>query len=98
MWLAMRAMVAVASDLTDVYWIHGGSIKDVFKTIKYGWPDKGMKSWKDDFSPKQIASISSFVESLKGTTPAAPKEKQGEPFTEGGSETKATDSTATTAK
>ncbi|HEY8971260.1 MAG TPA: cbb3-type cytochrome c oxidase N-terminal domain-containing protein, partial [Puia sp.] len=51
----------VGPNLTDEYWLHGGSIQDVFKTIKYGWPDKGMKSWKDDFSPSQIAEIASYV-------------------------------------
>lgn len=73
----------VGPNLTDIYWLHGGSLSDVFKSIKYGWPDKGMKSWKDDFSPKQIADLSSFIESLQGTKPAAPKEKQGEPYTAG---------------
>lgn len=73
---------SVGPNLTDDYWLHGGSVKDIFKTIKYGWPDKGMKSWKDDFSPKQIAEITSYVKSLKGTKPAAPKEKQGELYIE----------------
>lgn len=82
----------IGPNLTDQYWLHGGSIKHIFKSIKYGWPDKGMKSWKDDFSPKQIAQLASFVKSLQGTTPAAPKEKQGELYIE--AET-TTDSTAT---
>lgn len=72
----------VGPNLTDDYWIHGGSVKDIFKTIKYGWPDKGMKSWKDDFSPMQIAQLTSFIRTLKGTNPPNPKEKQGELYTE----------------
>ena len=67
----------VGPNLTDEYWLHGGGIKDIFKTIKYGWPDKGMKSWKDDYSPSQIAEISSYVRSLQGTHPANPKAPQG---------------------
>jgi len=73
----------VGPNLTDDYWLHGGSIQSVFKSIKYGWQDKGMKSWKDDFSPKQLQSLASFVRSLHGTTPAAPKEKQGDLYVEG---------------
>lgn len=73
---------AVGPNLTDAYWLHGGSIKDIFTTVKYGWPAKGMKSWKDDFSPKQIAQLASYIKSLQGTTPAAPKEKQGELYIE----------------
>ena len=68
----------VGPNLTDEYWIHGGSIKDIFKTIKYGWPDKGMKSWKEDFSPLQIAEIASYVKSLRGTNPPNPKAPQGD--------------------
>jgi len=67
----------VGPNLTDEYWLHGGSIQDVFKTIKYGWPDKGMKSWKDDFSPSQIAQLASYVRSLQGTHPANAKAPQG---------------------
>lgn len=74
----------VGPNLTDEYWIHGGSISDIFKTIKYGWQDKGMKSWKDDFSPKQIQQLSSFVRTLKGTKPATPKAPQGELYAEAG--------------
>ena len=75
---------SVGPNLTDDYWMHGGSIKDVFKTIKYGWPDKGMKSWKDDYSPKQIAALSSYIKTLKGTKPLTPKAPQGDLFVEGG--------------
>lgn len=72
----------VGPNLTDNYWLHGGSIQDIFKSIKYGWQDKGMKSWKDDFSPKQIAQIASYVKELQGSKPAAPKDPQGEPYQE----------------
>jgi cytochrome c oxidase cbb3-type subunit 3 len=84
----------VGPNLTDEYWLHGGSIKDIFKTIKYGWQDKGMKSWKDDFSPKQIQELASFVKSLKGSHPATPKAPQGDLYIEAGQKT-ATDSTKT---
>lgn len=68
----------VGPNLTDDYWLHGGTIQDVFKSIKYGWPDKGMRSWKDDYTPLQIEQLASYVESLHGTKPAAPKDPQGE--------------------
>lgn len=81
----------VGPNLTDDYWLHGGSVKDIFKTIKYGVPEKGMKSWKDDFSPAQIAQLSSYIKSLKGTNPPNGKEKQGTIFSDDGSK----DSTST---
>ena len=71
----------MAEEVLD-YWLHGGTIKDIFKTIKYGYPEKGMKSWQDDYTPAQIAQLASFVKSLHGTHPAKPKEPQGILFTE----------------
>ncbi len=88
----------VGPNLTDNYWIHGGKINDVFKTIKYGWVEKGMRSWKDDFSPIQIAQLASFVKSLKGSNPANPKAPQGELFDENQGAAPKADSAATKPK
>ncbi len=68
----------VGPNLTDPYWLHGGKVNDIFSTIKYGVPDKGMKSWKDDLSPKQIAQLTGFIRSLQGTNPANPKAAEGQ--------------------
>lgn len=73
---------AVGPNLTDDYWLHGGSLSDVFKSIKYGWPDKGMKSWKDDFSPVQIAQLTGYIKSLRGTNPPNARDPQGELYIE----------------
>ena len=86
----------VGPNLTDDYWLHGGGIKDIFKSIKYGWQDKGMKSWKDDLSPKQIQEVASFIKSLKGTHPAVPKAPQGDLYIESSQGSKAGDSTNVT--
>jgi cytochrome c oxidase cbb3-type subunit 3 len=84
---------SVGPNMTDNYFIHGGGIKDIFKTIKYGYPEKGMKSWKDDYSPTQIAQLASYVKSLVGTKPAKGKEPQGVLYDEKASAAPATDST-----
>ncbi len=72
----------VGPNLTDEYWIHGGSVKNIFTVIKYGVIEKGMKSWKDDYSPGQIAQLASFIRSLKGTNPPNPKDPQGDLYKE----------------
>lgn len=72
----------VGPNLTDDYWLHGGSINDIFKTIKYGVPEKGMRSWQEDLSPVKIAQISSFIKSIHGSNPPNPKEKQGDLYKE----------------
>ena len=69
-------------NLTDDYWLHSGGIKDIFKTIKFGWPEKGMKAWQQDLSAKQIHEVSSYIKSLHGSNPANPKEAQGELYKE----------------
>lgn len=68
---------AVGPNLTDKYWLHGGSLGDVFKTITNGVPDKGMQAWGKTFSPADIRNISSFILSLQGSNPANAKAPQG---------------------
>jgi cytochrome c oxidase cbb3-type subunit III len=82
----------VGPNLTDDYWLHGGSINDVFKTVKYGWPEKGMRSWKDDLSPVQIAQVSSYIKSIHGSNPPNAKAQQGELYKEDNTNNPKTDS------
>jgi cytochrome c oxidase cbb3-type subunit 3 len=72
----------VGPNLTDAYWINGGDIQSIFKTIKYGVPAKGMISWQNTFSGKQMEALASYVKTLQGTTPAVGKEPQGELYKE----------------
>ena len=71
----------IGPNLTDAYWLHGGSINDVFKTIKYG-ANNGMKSWKDELNPIQIQQVASFIKSLEGSNPADAKEPEGTKYTD----------------
>lgn len=73
---------AIGPNLTDDYWLYGGSIKDIFKTVKYG-TSKGMRAWKDDLSAKQIAEVSSYIKTvLHGSKPKDGKAPQGELYKE----------------
>jgi cytochrome c oxidase cbb3-type subunit 3 len=67
----------VGPNLTDDYWLHGGKINEVFKTIKYGVAANGMPTWEKELSPKQISDVANYVKSLHGTNPPNPKEPQG---------------------
>lgn len=68
----------VGPNLTDEFWIHGGTVKDIFKTIKYGVPAKGMVTWENTLKPNEIQGLASYVLSLQGSNPPSPKEPQGE--------------------
>ncbi|MFZ9332277.1 MAG: cbb3-type cytochrome c oxidase N-terminal domain-containing protein [Chitinophagaceae bacterium] len=68
----------IGPNLTDKYWIHGGKLNEVYKTIKIGYPEKGMQSWQSMYSPLQMKNLASFVKSLQGAKTANPKEPQGD--------------------
>lgn len=68
---------SIGPNLVDRYWLHGGEVKDIFKTVKYGIPDKGMVPWEQTLTPAQIAEVSSYIISIRDTKPANPKEPQG---------------------
>jgi cytochrome c oxidase cbb3-type subunit 3 len=72
----------VGPNLTDDHWKHGGSIQSIFKTIKYGVVEKGMKSWQTDLSPMQMQEVASYIKSLHGTNPANPKAPEGDLYLE----------------
>ena len=78
----------VGPNLTDEFWLHKGSLNDIYNTIKKGYPDKGMQSWATKFNPKEMSQLAGFITTLKGTKPAGGKAPQGDLF----SETIATDS------
>lgn len=70
-------------NLTDNYWIHKGSLNDIYASIKNGYPDKGMQSWIIKFNPKEISQIASFIKTLNGTNPPGAKAPQGDLFVDG---------------
>ncbi|MBL0053190.1 MAG: c-type cytochrome [Bacteroidetes bacterium] len=72
----------VGPNLTDDYWLHGGGIKNIFKTITHGVPNKGMISWSSQLSPKQIQQVASYVLTFKGKNVAGGKEPQGDKWVE----------------
>lgn len=84
----------IGPNLTDQYWIHGGDVKSVFKTIKYGVLENGMIAWKDEMKASDMQAVTSYILSLQGTNPPGAKEPQGELFVP---EAAAADSTAVAA-
>ncbi|MEY3687866.1 MAG: hypothetical protein RIR84_707 [Bacteroidota bacterium] len=84
----------IGPNLTDNYWIHGGKLSEIYKTIKIGYPEKGMQSWQSMYSPVQMRNLASFVQSLKGAKTANPKEPQGDLMQEEAAVTAPTDSSS----
>lgn len=67
----------IGPNLADNFWIHGGTPMDVHTTINEGVLAKGMPPWGKLLKPEQIKSLTAFVRSLHGTTPAKPKAPEG---------------------
>ena len=72
----------IGPNLTDKYWIHGGKVEDIKKTIEVGVLDKGMLAWKGVLTDDEIVSVTAFITSISGTNPKNAKEPQGELFDE----------------
>lgn len=72
---------AIGPNLTDTYWIHGGSIKNIFQTIKNGVVEKGMPAWGKVMSPTDVRDVAFYVMSLQGSNPKDPKAPQGTIYT-----------------
>jgi mono/diheme cytochrome c family protein len=67
----------VGPNLTDDYWLHGALPEEIASTIMNGIPEKGMRAWKHELTPKQIGSLVAFIHSLKGSNPPNAKAPQG---------------------
>jgi len=70
----------IGPNLTDAYWLHGGSIKNIYTTIRDGYVDKGMPAWGKSMSPTDVKAVAFYVMSLQGTNPPGAKAAQGELF------------------
>lgn len=73
-----KAQGVIGPNLTDEYWIHGGKPTEINHTIRVGVPAKGMISWEKMLSPTEIANVTAFVLTLKGTNPPGAKAPEGE--------------------
>jgi len=69
---------AIGPNLADAYWIHGGSIKSIFLTVKTGVVEKGMPAWGKVMSPTDVRDVAFYVMSLQGTNPPEAKKAQGD--------------------
>ncbi|MBU2652721.1 MAG: c-type cytochrome [Bacteroidetes bacterium] len=68
----------IGPNLTDKYWIHGTDYGTIVRSVKYGYPAKGMIPWLGTLSEEQAMKVASFVYTLRGTNPPNPKPPQGD--------------------
>lgn len=69
----------IGPNLTDDYWILGGDLKSIFKTVTQGGRDgKGMVAWKGVITSKEVQKVSSYIISINGSNPANAKVAEGD--------------------
>jgi len=73
-----EGMLGLGQNLTDKYWIHGGGIENIFKTVSDGVPSTTMVPWKNSLDENQLLEVSSYILTLQGTNPPNAREPEGE--------------------
>ena len=68
----------IGPNLTDNYWIHDNEPETIFRIITEGVIEKGMAPWGDVLSDEERAQAAAYVMSIRGTTPANPKAREGD--------------------
>ena len=64
-------------NLTDEYWLHGGTVLDLYTTITNGVEGKAMISWKSRISSSERLELASYILSMQGTNPPNPRAPEG---------------------
>ncbi len=68
----------IGPNLTDNYWIHGGSNTDIYEILTNGVAAKGMPAWDASLRPEERAELVAFIQSIQGTDPEGAKAPEGE--------------------
>jgi cytochrome c oxidase cbb3-type subunit 3 len=69
---------SIGPNLTDAYWLHGGSIKNIYSTINAGVVEKGMPAWGKVMSAADVRNVAFYIMSLQGSQPLDSKAPQGQ--------------------
>jgi cytochrome c oxidase cbb3-type subunit 3 len=68
----------VGPNLTDEFWLHGGTPDKIWKTVAEGVPAKGMPAWKPQLGPDRVQAVTAYVLTLRNTNVPGGKPPQGE--------------------
>jgi cytochrome c oxidase cbb3-type subunit 3 len=61
-----KALGGAGPNLTDSVWKNGsGSVQDIYKILRYGIAQNGMRAFEKTLSDKQLMAMSIYIKSLK---------------------------------
>lgn len=68
----------IGPNLTDNFWLYGGSPLQIYKTVMDGQPIKGMPAWRPVLGPQKVKAVVAFLLSIRGKNVAgkAPEGKE----------------------
>lgn len=70
----------VGPNLTDDFWMHGGSPEQIYTSIHDGYPTKGMPEWGKQLGEAKIPMLTAYLMTLRGTNVAGGKAPQGDKY------------------
>jgi cytochrome c oxidase cbb3-type subunit III len=70
---------SIGPNLTDGYFIHGGTLVDVYTVITDGIADRGMPGWENTLTAEERAALTAYLRSIEGSNPPNPRPPEGEP-------------------
>jgi cytochrome c oxidase cbb3-type subunit 3 len=68
----------VGPNLTDEYWIHGGTPVQIMKTIREGVPATAMVAWGPQIGEEKLRAVTAFLLTLRNTNVPGGKPPQGD--------------------
>jgi cytochrome c oxidase cbb3-type subunit III len=70
----------IGPNLTDDYWVHGGTLSEIAAIIRDGVAEKGMPPWGAILSEDELYDVTAYIRSLRGSNPPNAKESEGIKF------------------
>lgn len=68
----------IGPNLTDEYWIHGGSPDEIYAVIRDGVLTKGMPAWGPSLGEEKVRATTAYLLTLRNTQVAGGKAPEGE--------------------
>jgi cytochrome c oxidase cbb3-type subunit 3 len=68
----------IGPNLTDAYWLHGGTGEAIYTTVRDGFAAKGMPAWGPQIGEEKVRTVAAYVRTLRNTNVAGGKAPQGD--------------------
>ena len=70
----------VGPNLTDEYWLHGGSPEQIYLSVHDGYAQKGMPAWGAQLGDKRVETVAAYVLTLRNSHAPGGKPPQGDKY------------------